>query len=132
MQCDIRNNCPIAVVLRWAGRGLGLALFAFVAWFLIAHVAAGDGPNPFKMDAAELGLFVTLFTAVGGMLLGWRWEVVGGVLVVAGMLLFYLINQLAGGSWPSGWFIWLLPLPGVFYLVASALDSFARQRGVVR
>jgi hypothetical protein len=118
-------------VLRWAGRGLGLALFAFVAWFLVAHVVAGEGPNPLEMRPAELGLFVTFFAAVAGMLVGWRWEVAGGTLVVAGMLLFVVLNRLGSGSWPGGWFLWVLPLPGVLYLAAAAFDARrARHLGV--
>jgi hypothetical protein len=131
MRCDNCQFCPLALALRWAGRGLGLALFALVAWFLVAHVVAGEGPNPFQMGPAELGLLVTLFAAVAGMLLGWRWEVAGGALVMAGMLLFFAINRLGSGSWPGGWFVWVLPMPGVLYLLASAFDARrARHLGV--
>jgi hypothetical protein len=126
-----RGRCPTTLALRWVGRSLGLAAFAFVAWFLIAHVVAGEGPNPLKMTAIELALFTAFFAAVAGMVVGWRWEVIGGVLVVGGMLLFFLIDWLADGSWPRGWVLWSLPLPGVLYLVAACLEACAaRQRKV--
>jgi hypothetical protein len=121
----------MALVLRWTGRVLGLVLFTLVAWIVVAHVVAGEGPNPFRMTAVEVGLFVTLFGAVAGFLLGWRWEVAGGALVVGGMVLFFLINLLDRGLWPGGYFVWLLPLPGVLYLLASAFEGFrARHLGV--
>lgn len=119
-QCE---RCPMALATRWTGRVLGLAAFCFVGWFLIAHVIAGEGPNPFRMSAIELGLSVALFSAVAGMLIGWRWEVIGGLLVVAGMFLFYVIERFARGSWPTGWLMWALPLPGVLYLLASCFEA---------
>ena len=67
MNCANCERCPMALALRWAGRGLGLAMFAFVAWFLVAHLVAGEGPNPLKMRPVELALFVTLFAAVAGI-----------------------------------------------------------------
>jgi hypothetical protein len=112
----------MTLALRWAGRILGLAGFAFVAWFLVAHVLAGEGPNPFRMTPAELALAATLFAAAAGMVIGWRWEAVGGVMIVAGMLLFVLIQRAAGGSWPRGWVLWTFPLPGVLYLAAACFD----------
>jgi hypothetical protein len=123
MRCSTVDCCPMAVGLRWAGRALGLAGFTFVAWFLVAHVLAGEGPNPFRMTATELALTVTFFAAVAGMLVGWRWEVVGGVMIVAGMLLFFVIERTAGGSWPRGWVLWAFLLPGVLYLFAACLDA---------
>jgi len=110
------------LALRWAGRGLGLAASAFVGWFLVAHIAAGEGPNPRAMKPVELALFVTFFTAVAGMVVGCRWELAGGVMVVAGMLAFFLIERAAAGSWPRWGVGWALPLPGVLYLSAWCLD----------
>lgn len=128
MTCANCERCPMALALRWAGRGLGLVTFAFVAWFLVAHLVAGEGPNPFRMSPVELALFVTLFTAVAGMLVGWRWELTGGAMVVAGMLLFIAIERAAGGTWPHGWVIWSLPLPGVLYLLAQGFEAFSASR----
>ena len=120
-------NCesrPMALALRWAGRALGLTGFAFVAWFLVAQLLTGEGPNPFRMTPTELALTATFFTAVAGMVVGWRWEVVGGVMIVAGMFLFLLVELAARGSLPGGWVLWTLPLPGVLYLAAAGLDAW--------
>jgi hypothetical protein len=118
------ESCPLTLALRWAGRALGLAGFAFVAWFLVAHLLAGEGPNPFRMSPRELALAVTFFTAVAGMVVGWRWETLGGVMIVDGMLLFLLLELAARGSLPGGWVLWTLPLPGVLYLAAAGLDAW--------
>jgi hypothetical protein len=131
MKCSNCERCPMALALRWTGRALGVTIFAFVAWFLMAHIIAGMGPNPsadgppnpFKMNAIELGMSVGLFGAVAGMLIGWRWEAFGGMMVVAGMSLFFVIERFAGGSWPRGWLLWSFPLPGILYLLASCFEA---------
>src|SRR5262245_52906034 len=131
MKCAHCETCPMTLILRWGGRTLGLAGFAFVAWFLVAHLLAGEGPNPFRMTPRELALGATLFAATAGMVVGWRWEAVGGVMVVAGMLAFFLIQRTTG-SWPQGWVIWSFLLPGVLYLAAAFLDAWhAASREVV-
>jgi hypothetical protein len=124
MNCANCESCPMTLALRWAGRAFGLAGCALVAWFLVAHVVAGEGPNPFRMTPRELALAVTFFTAVAGMVVGLRWEMLGGVMIVAGMLFFILIELAARGSLPGGRVIWTLPLPGVLYLAAAALDAW--------
>src|SRR5262245_56876339 len=98
MNCANGESCPMTLALRWAGRALGLTGFAFVAWFLVAHLLAGEGPNPFRMTPTELALTATFFTAVAGMVVGWRWETLGGAMIVAGMLLFLLVELAARGS----------------------------------
>lgn len=123
MNCANCERCPMALVFRWAGRVLGLAAFALVATFLVTHLMAGEVPDPAKLTRTESVLCLTLLGALVGMLVGWRWEVVGGLLVVGGMAAFFAVERFGGGFWPTGWVIWSLPLPGVLYLLASAFDA---------
>ena len=123
MKCSNCERCPMALVLRWTGRILGLAIVALVAWFSIAHVIAGEGPNPFAMSASELGLAVTLLGAVAGMMIGWRREQVGGILIVGSMILFFAIDRFATGSWPRGWVLSSFLVPGILYLAASCFEA---------
>lgn len=123
MKCASCERCPMALVMRWAGRLLGLAAIAFVAWFLVAHIAAGDPPRPFAMSANELGLGLTLVGALAGMAIGWRWEWIGGLLVLAAMFAFFAIERMATGTWPGGWVIWLFPVPGVLFLLAAGFET---------
>jgi hypothetical protein len=123
----------LAFLTRWSGRLLGLAALAFVAWFLIAHIVAGKGPNPFQFSAVEAALTATLFATVIGMLIGWRWELAGGLLITFSMAIFLVIEGLASHSWPRGWVIWLLPVPGILYLLAFSFSArHARQLMVTK
>ena len=56
--------------------------------------------------------------ALTGMLVLWRWELVGGVMVVAGMVGFYAINFAATGRSPGGWVFPICFVPGILALAS--------------
>jgi len=64
-------------------------------------------------------LMVPFFVTRLGLLLGWRWEGLGGGLVVGGMAVFYLVHfaQTGFGQFPRGFAFPLIALPGVLFLV---------------
>jgi len=112
--------------VRWSARVLGSLVVVLFAVFAI-----GQGVNPAKVGGAEIAQFAMLLVALSGMLVVWRRELLGGVMVVAGMLAFYLINFAASGNWPGGWVFPLCFVPGVLALVswgtARSLRTDSRQ-----
>ena len=108
---------PIASTCRWTARILGTSLAA-----LIFIIAIGEGmPNPFtKPWNVQLG-FLALALIVIGVLAGWRWEFLGGILATAGWCLF--VGSVIGARGLNV-FICLLALPGILYL----LSAWIRQR----
>jgi hypothetical protein len=100
--------------LRWFARFWGLA-FAFS----ILALAIGEGFNPAKLKTKELVLTVPFGAAWLGLLLGWKWEGLGGTLVVAGIAAFCLVHfVLTGlGRFP-GWAFPVIAVPGLLYLVS--------------
>lgn len=107
----------VAWVLRWVGRIIGAAFLGFVG----AHIA-GDGlPDLTECSAVEIAMFASLCVSLIGFVLIWRWELVGGVLSLAGAVGFFAINLAATGSIPSRWEPMLLFVPGVCALVARRI-----------
>ena len=119
-KCEI---CPLAFGLRWVGRLLGLTALLFVTWFYIAHIIAGEGPNPFQMKPIELTQSAVLLLALVGLLIGWRWELIGGILNIAGIACFFAVNWIAFGAFPGGWALPAIALPGLCFLGASLLEA---------
>lgn len=74
--------------------------------------------DPVQLTGAELALTVSLLVAGAGMLVLWRYESVGGFLVLAGMSAFYASQFLASGKLPAGWVFPLCFVPGVLALWA--------------
>ncbi len=99
-------------VARWFGRILGLLIVG-----LVLLIAIGERFDPTALSGTELAMSVVLLVPLGGMLTLWKWEGVGGLLVIAGMSAFFLINYSVSGRFPSGFVFPTVFSPGVLALV---------------
>ena len=108
-------NVPVLLALRWVARLSALALAGLVLLFAI-----GQGFNPFKLKPTELALAVPFWVCWLGFCLGWRWEGLGGLLVVAGVASFYLVHfAVTGfGQFPRGQAFPAFAGPGVLFLLS--------------
>lgn len=82
----------VAAFVHWAARVLAASLVLFFGLFLAVHIVDHDAP--------DTPTFITICTILAGLLIGWKWEVMGGVLVIAGYLHMGYLSAPAAGSWP--------------------------------
>ena len=108
---DSVNRLMIGV--RWLARILALLMAGFVL-----VMAIGEGFNPAKLNQRELLMSVAFFVMWAGLWLGWRWEGLGGLLVVVGMAAFYALDYAftGFGQFPRGWLFPTFALPGILFL----------------
>lgn len=105
-----------ATACRWSARVLGLLLAC-----LICAIAVGEHmPLPFSGHPTLIGLMGSLgFVAlVVGLLAGWRWELAGGVLVLAGVALL-VYPTLVNGRVTL--FFAVMAAPGALFVASHAL-----------
>jgi hypothetical protein len=101
--------------LRWTGR-----LFAAALLGLVAVIFLGEGGfNPLKLRGVEPILMVCFWTACIGMMVAWRWEVIGGALSLGGMLCFLAVEFAVRGGLPRGLMLYLMLLPGLLFLLSG-------------
>ncbi len=82
------NERLLVTVLRWTARTIGTALLV-----LIAALAIGEGvPNPLVLSLRENLLGAALWTMVLGQIVAWKWEGIGGLLILGGFALFAIVN----------------------------------------
>lgn len=86
---------------------------------IVFAIAIGEGmPNPFAQPLdVQIG-FLALALIMIGILAGWRWELFGGALSLAGWYLFVLSVV---GARRLNLFISLLALPAILYLTSAWL-----------
>lgn len=83
-------------IIRWLARlsslaSLGLLLLIFI----------GEGMDLGALTSTEIwGLIFFPLGVTLGMLLGWRWEVLGGSMTVLSLLAFYKVMYAANGRFP--------------------------------
>ena len=110
---------------RWTGRILGIILISFLVVFFIANVAVGQSPpNPFTQPVSMWfhGPLIGILLVVAGTLVGWRWELAGGLTAVLGVSLVLLGQKYGVKGMPL-----FLGLPGFLYLASAALRRFDRR-----
>ena len=83
------NERLVVAGLRWTARAIGIALL-----ILIVALAIGEGvPNPLAMSLQENLIGLALLTMTVGLLAGWKWEGIGGLLIVGGFAVFAVVNH---------------------------------------
>ena len=106
-------------IIRLVARILATIMATFIAFMLVGNTVS-DGIGPlFELTLREslmMAVFVVVFL---GLILGWKWEKLGGWLVVGGMALFYLLDFAFSGTFPRGPFFALIALPGLLFLFAG-------------
>jgi len=98
----------ISVGIRMVARFLGSMLFLMIAMF-----AVGEGlPNPLALSVKEAVIFGSFIIMLGGLIAAWKWEGTGGLIILAGYLIFALINP---DSFSPG-IITIFPLTGLLFI----------------
>jgi hypothetical protein len=112
----------LEVGVRWTARVLAALLVGLVLVMFIGITLDG-GVHPLELKGVEPLQMAFFWTACLGMAVAWRWEVVGGALCLGGMTLFFAVEFAVNGGLPGGLVLYLMPLPGILFLV----DGFIRQ-----
>lgn len=109
---DLPAEHWVVVTCRWTARTIGIPLFG-----LLVILTLGDGvPNPLTASPRENLFGAIVLTMLFGLVLAWKWEGVGGLLILGGLALFATANE------PSLLTIVVAPwlVTGLLYLVCGA------------
>jgi len=116
---------PIASGSRWFARVAGTALVV-----LILMIGIGEGlPNVFTLPLIKVGELLSIATLIVGILLGWRYELAGGTISLAGLciLIILLLSDTTGvGNTRLNWFYVAMALPGALYVTSALLRRAER------
>ena len=79
----------LLTVARWTARVVGTVILA-----LIVTIAVGEGlPNPLNQPLVVNLLSVAMLAMVVGLAVAWKWEGVGGILILGGWAFFAIVNH---------------------------------------
>lgn len=74
---------------RWTARTVGIPLFV-----LLVLLTLGDGlPNPLTASRRENLFGIVILMMLFGLVLAWKWEGIGGLLILGGLALFAAANE---------------------------------------
>jgi hypothetical protein len=93
-------------------------LFSVLLIFIVVSLAIGEAfPHPFDLSAKELLFTAALFVLFTGLILAWKWEGLGGSLIIVGFLIFVISNSIISKSLNLGIFLLIFPFTGILYLI---------------
>lgn len=107
----------LSKVSRWAARGISLVVLAIWGFFIVAHLInglAGGGEEASRPLGTDdyFGLLAMGGWLVG-LILGWRWESLGGTIVIVAFVVSAVVNPNVL-SFP----FLLIPTAGLLFLVS--------------
>lgn len=102
------NERLMVTVLRWTARIIGIAQLGPVILTAVWAIRQGV-PNPFTASLQENLVGMAMLTMTLGVFIGWKWEGIGGLLIVGGVAL----DAVNYGIW--------LNVPTVAWLVTGLL-----------
>lgn len=110
-------------IIRWITRIWAVLVAASILFVFIATVVVGGGDSSSQFTNKDLLMMAAFILAWIGLVLGWKWETVGGALTVGGMMAFYILNFAFSGSFPRGAFFIIIVLPGVLFLYLGLIAN---------
>lgn len=123
MNPKLQNQIQITTIVKW------LARLGSIASLIIIGLFAFGGQESMKF----LNLNETIgfaFFPVGvlvGMLIGWKYELIGGLFSILCLIGFYAWHYSTAGTFPTGpWFL-IFTLPAVLFIVSGTLASLDRE-----
>ncbi len=106
-------------VMRWIARiGAGLAAAVMLLFFVGEGLAEGLAPL-LDLSFRESAMMVAFAAVWVSLLLGWRWELVGGLLTLSGLAAFYVVDYALSGTFPRGPTFFLFASPGLLFLACA-------------
>jgi hypothetical protein len=90
----------LVTAVRWLTRLSGIVMAALILIVSFGHIQSGEGmPNPFTEPLAVTLETVGFLVCLAGLIIAWRWARLGGVLILAGMLTFHIIECKVWLNW---------------------------------
>jgi hypothetical protein len=114
------NEDTLLFLVRWTARILALLIVGTLAMFIFGNEGVTTSITPTELVGL---LFFPLGVAVGS-LIGWRNELIGGLVSVGSLAAFYLVFGLGlTGRFPGGFYFLIFSIPGFLFLIYGVLRS---------
>jgi hypothetical protein len=117
MFTDTKSNLGSnAELYRWLGRASGLLLFILWFSYVLGDLLRPESELPIATQYGQLAALVVVFL---GYAVGWRNELIGGILSIAGTVAYFAYVQITTAVVP-GLAAVMFAAPGVFYLLSRS------------
>lgn len=111
-------------VIRWIARIAALILFIILALFFFGE----RGYEAFQYGPVQsLGMILFIIACLG-LIIGWRWELTGGLMIVCAISAKFVLNSIAGGRISRMWAFAVIMIPGFLYLISWGITARSKKQ----
>jgi hypothetical protein len=122
--------------VRWAARTAAVLALALIVlpivvnsiYDIIHGFYAGGMPHSLKITGVEPMEAIFIWVVCIGLVVAWRWAMIGGVICLAGIILLFSVALIVRGAPPGGFLSYLMLLPGILFVA----DAFIRRHMAAR
>ena len=110
-----RDGSKTVRVVRWIARvSSGFAAALILLIFIGEGLTEGFEPL-LHLSVRETVMMVAFVAVWFGLLLGWKWELYGGLLTACGVAAFYMMDYLFSGTFPRVPFFLIFASPSLLF-----------------
>ena len=110
------KNIWIVTLIRWIARVIGTLYAAVMLLFVIASIFnPGTGGSPSFW--AWFGILLMPIGVSIGMILAWKWELLGGLITLLCLLGCHLFMKIQGGRFDYLFFVDGIAIPAILFLL---------------
>ena len=120
------TNNKLISKLRWIARILASIMAALILLFFVGEILS-EGLQPLlHMTFREFLMMFIFFALWLGLLMAWKWELLGGLVTLCAVIVFYALNFLFTGILPRGPFFLIFAFPSLLFLYCGWQNLFVR------
>lgn len=124
-----REKLTFEIAIRWTARTLAGHMVMLILALAIGHALSSEGlSNPFEHPLPVQLEFAGMLVILAGMIVGWKWQKIGGLLIIGGMLIFHIT---AGKFWLN-WVFGLFDLAGILFLLSWWMDKKVKNKQYIK
>ena len=79
-------------VIKWSARTLSTLILMFWIFFLVASLIGDEASGSRPLNWSDYLILVTMVTALLGLVLAWKWELIGAVMTLFAVVVCAVVN----------------------------------------
>jgi hypothetical protein len=124
------NSTNILIGLRFIAKVFVVVIFLMFITLYFSEASSRRSLNPFGLEPKETMLILSFYLTLIGLLIAWKVEGLGGLLVLIGLISFSILYYSLKGA--VLWNVWILAIPAVLFLICWYFTNYSSDYDVYR
>jgi|SRR5215468_4643174 len=88
----VTTETRLTTVIKWSARTLSTLILMFWIFFLVASLIGNEARGSRPLNWSDYLILVTMVTALLGLVLAWKWELIGAVMTLFAVVVCAVVN----------------------------------------